>query len=161
QLILFSKYLWIAFFFVFAGVFVASERFRLLLEAQGISISRFSSLELYLVGTFFNFVVPGGMGGDIIKAYYLHKSHGQEFKTVPYTVIFDRFIGLYVLVLLAFFSAILDFRTFLDNNELQPLGIFIALLSLTMSLGMFLSLNRSVREFLLKLPLGPSRPIFS
>ncbi len=101
-----------------------TERFRLLLEAQGVQISRWHNIKLFLIGSFFNYVIPGGVGGDAIKAFYLHKDLGHQSKSVPYTVLFDRFLGLYVMLAMALIVMIFDWPRFAASRELQSIAVF-------------------------------------
>ena len=43
---------------------------------------------------FYNFFIPGGIGGDAYKIYILNKSFKWEVKTLTSAVFVDRFIGL-------------------------------------------------------------------
>jgi uncharacterized membrane protein YbhN (UPF0104 family) len=51
-------------------------------------------------GIFFNLVVPGATGGDVVKAWYAAKRTGVPTKAVV-SVFVDRAVGLFALVLLA------------------------------------------------------------
>jgi uncharacterized membrane protein YbhN (UPF0104 family) len=53
-----------------------------------------------LYGIFFNLVVPGATGGDVVKAYYAARRTGVATKAVV-SVFVDRAVGLFALVLLA------------------------------------------------------------
>ena len=78
----------------------SSLRWRWLLTANGLSVSIFEAWRLTWIGIFFNNVVPGLTGGDLIKAYYIARHTGK--KTVPIlTVIVDRILGLAALATLA------------------------------------------------------------
>lgn len=52
------------------------------------------------IGMFFNLVLPGQMGGDIVKLFKISKHSGQTIKSTA-AVIIDRIIGLNTLILLA------------------------------------------------------------
>jgi hypothetical protein len=75
-------------------------RLRLLLRTQGIEIRLWELVRLTFLGQFFNSVVPGVVGGDLVKAYYLAK-HTPHKGAVLVTVFVDRLMGLAELVLLA------------------------------------------------------------
>ncbi|MDA0842098.1 MAG: lysylphosphatidylglycerol synthase transmembrane domain-containing protein, partial [Planctomycetota bacterium] len=76
------------------GICVTALRWYLLLKAQGIRISYWNSLRLTFVGIFFNTFMPGGTGGDLVKAYYVWDSGSKRAAAVT-TVFLDRVIGLY------------------------------------------------------------------
>ena len=46
-------------------------RWFLLLRKQGIDMSFSQVFRLTMIGQFFNYMVPGGVGGDVVKGYYL------------------------------------------------------------------------------------------
>lgn len=127
-----------------------TERFRLLLAAQGVKIGRYHNLKLYLIGSFFNFVIPGGVGGDAIKAYYLHKDLGHQSRGVPYTVIFDRFLGLYIIAIMALSSIVYDWGRFHANPQLQSLALFVILFFLGLTTIGTIGLVSKTRNWLLQ-----------
>jgi glycosyltransferase 2 family protein len=80
---------------------IAAVRWRMLLEAQDIRIGFWLSLELTLIGLFFNNFMPGLTGGDIIKAYYAAKLTSERKTHAVVTVFLDRIIGMIALGLVA------------------------------------------------------------
>lgn len=141
--------------------FISSERFRLLLTTQDIHIKKRSSFALYLIGLFFNFLIPGGVGGDAAKAYYLQKTFGKTYRHAPYTVLFDRIIGLYALIVIALFAAVLEFSTLSKNLIIKELMFGLAFLFLVITLiGVLCSMSVGKSEYLKfskKLPQWMSR----
>lgn len=81
-------------------LFVIGYRWWRLLSVQGIAISYREVLRLTWLGTFFNYIVLGTTGGDLIKAYYAsrHTPHKTECLV---TVFVDRLLGLIGLTLLS------------------------------------------------------------
>ena len=78
---------------------IGAVRWRLLLGVQGIHITFIESLRLTYIGWFFNNWMPGGTGGDFVKAYYI--AARTHRKTEAVTVVFlDRLIGLVAMCLL-------------------------------------------------------------
>jgi uncharacterized protein (TIRG00374 family) len=95
-------------------------RWMLLLRAQGIRHSFWTVHRLTFIGFFFNNVVPGPTGGDVIKAVYV--ARGAERRTpAVVTVIVDRVLGLVALALIALFSLL----TQLDNPAYRELSLFV------------------------------------
>lgn len=82
-------------YFIFAAlvyifsIYLSSVRWQLLLP-KGFKIGRVFSL--YLIGAFFNNILPGIIGGDAIKAYYLYKDNMNNSSAVA-SVFMDRYIG--------------------------------------------------------------------
>ena len=60
------------------------------------------SLKLHLIGQFFNTFVPGGVGGDVIKAIELSSAINQPKKNTLALTLLDRLLGLYSLILFSF-----------------------------------------------------------
>lgn len=53
-----------------------------------------SNHRLYLLGMFYNFFLPGGIGGDAYKALKLYKTFGWSWKKLGKALVLDRAIGL-------------------------------------------------------------------
>jgi uncharacterized protein (TIRG00374 family) len=79
---------------------IQSYRWLLLLRCRGLEVGLWRCFKLTMVGTFFNFCMPGTTGGDVIKAYYAAKRTERRGAAIM-SVIFDRVTGLFGLVLLA------------------------------------------------------------
>jgi uncharacterized membrane protein YbhN (UPF0104 family) len=74
-------------------------RWYLLVRALDLPFTLRNALRLGLVGSFYNTFLPGAVGGDLIKAYAIAKnSPGNRTKAVA-TVVADRAIGLFGLIL--------------------------------------------------------------
>jgi glycosyltransferase 2 family protein len=54
--------------------------------------------QLHLIGMFFNFFIPGGVGGDIVKALELSKTSSSTRSQALSTVMSDRVFGLYAMI---------------------------------------------------------------
>ncbi len=129
----------------------AAERFRNLLKAQGVLLTFRHNFEIFFIGQFFNFVLPGGVGGDAVKAFYIHKDVGELAETSPYTVLFDRLIGFFVLSSMAVLVVIFHWSQFQMRPQLRALSYIVicefSLLTSIMATGYF----RRSREMLLHL----------
>lgn len=95
-----------AFVFILNIVFV-STRLQLLFLAEGIKIPFGQVVELTFIGYFFNNFMPTAVGGDIVKAYYAHKTTHETAKSFI-AVFMDRFIGLFCFVFLAVAALLLS-----------------------------------------------------
>jgi glycosyltransferase 2 family protein len=84
------------------SVTVNGNRWRVLLRIAGVDISFFKMLQLQLMGLFFAVVIPGNVGGDVIKSLYVARDVTPEKRTSIFLVVFaDRFLGLAGLVTIA------------------------------------------------------------
>ncbi len=81
--------------------FLATIRWQLLLRVQGIHIGWGRVLRLLMIGVFFNFFIPGGTGGDVVKTFYLIKESPGKIPQALLSVLVDRIIGLFSLIVLA------------------------------------------------------------
>lgn len=95
---------------IFVANILAVPRWQILLRAQGIHMPFWEAFRLTFVGYFFNFIVPGGTGGDVVKAYYATKYTPKKAEAVT-TVFLDRVIGIYALAFMAACAVALKFRT--------------------------------------------------
>lgn len=83
---------------------VAALRWQCLLRVQNLHLSFRRVFGLTMIGVFFNFFIPGGTGGDAVKMFYLVKETPGRGETALLSVIVDRLIGLFALIV---FSAVL------------------------------------------------------
>ncbi|MDQ7029134.1 MAG: lysylphosphatidylglycerol synthase transmembrane domain-containing protein [Ardenticatenia bacterium] len=83
---------------------VRAVRWRILVGAQGVQVSTRRLAYLYFVGSFFNMVLPSGVGGDVVKVYELSRGGAGELShleaRVTSSVIADRASGLVVLFIM-------------------------------------------------------------
>lgn len=89
-------------------VLISSWKWQVILRAQSIRVSLLKLFWLYIVGYFFNTVLPTNVGGDVVRAYSLGKSTGKHAEAFS-SVFIERFTGLTALLLMAiiaFFAAI-------------------------------------------------------
>ncbi len=56
-------------------------------------------MQLNLISQFFNIFIPGGIGGDVVKALELSKSENIPKQKTIATVVIDRVLGLYCMIL--------------------------------------------------------------
>ena len=88
-----------------------SVRLNIFFRQEGVIISEKESLKLYYKGMFYNMLLPGGIGGDGYKGYYLHNKLNVPVKNLVRPILWDRItgavgIGLLMLVLINFQSVI-------------------------------------------------------
>lgn len=76
---------------------IASSRLNSFLQAIGLHISERYNLRLYQVGLLYNFFLPGGIGGDGYKIFFIKKHYKVRGRRVLSAVFFDRLSGLWAL----------------------------------------------------------------
>lgn len=90
-------YLFLALLSYAISQLVASSRLNSFLKVIGLDISERYNLRLYQVGLLYNFFLPGGIGGDGYKIYFLKKHYAVRGRRVLTAVFFDRLSGLWAL----------------------------------------------------------------
>lgn len=111
-------------------------RWWVLLQARKFDLSFFESLRLTFIGLFFNFVVPGSVGGDLIKGYYVCRQHNQRKVEAGFTIIVDRLVGLFVMLNMGILGIILSWKIARENPLiLKMFGIMVTISILIISLA--------------------------
>ncbi len=87
------------------GIVIRVFRWRVLLRGLGVKPPFVLLLKLYLVGNFFNTVLPSGFGGDVVRVVELAQQNRQS--AAVGTVIVDRLTG--ILSLMALGLVVLPF----------------------------------------------------
>lgn len=93
----------IAMLFMTLSSVCCTYRWLLLVKVQGLSLSFRRLFSLSMIGSFFNTFMPGSVGGDLIKAWYVAGQEPQKRTRAVFTVLFDRLIGLAIIL---FYSAV-------------------------------------------------------
>jgi len=81
------------------SVLIIAVRWWLLLGLQDVRIKLWQAVRLTFLGQFFNYFLPGSVGGDVVKAYYVSK-HTHRKASVWVSVFVDRALGLVEVVVL-------------------------------------------------------------
>lgn len=113
--------LWI-FFLVFLiyliNVFVTTKRWSIFL-LMPFRYSRLVSLSL--IGYFFNTFLPGRLGGDMVKTYYIYRDTGKSIISIS-SVFLDRYMGFCAMIIITVISFIAGYPYFRNTG----IGIVIA-----------------------------------
>lgn len=94
--------------FIIAQIIVGF-RWWLLLRSQSIFISLISAVRLHFLGLFYNNCMPGSVGGDLIRAWYVTKHTDKKFEAAL-SVFVDRVVGLISTLIIAVFFYTLFLR---------------------------------------------------
>lgn len=120
------------FVFLFSGflmlltLLITNERWRILLQTQDLPSGFWQTFKLTLIGIFFNFAMPGGIGGDVIKSYYLIKNNASAKAKSIISVLLDRLIGLHVMVFIAVVAMLSDFNFVVHNSQMFTIFVILA-----------------------------------
>ena len=85
-----------------------TERWRLLMKVQGISMGWIRTLRVYFIGLFFNLFLLGATGGDVVKIFYAIRETASKKSAAFLSVLVDRMMGL--LGLVAITAVLVAFR---------------------------------------------------
>lgn len=116
------------------STFMASWRWTILLKARGFPVTVRSCFSLYLIGIFFNHALPGSVGGDVVRGYYLVADHPQRRLDGVLSIIIDRVLGLYSFFMLTLFAVAWDFDFVSSHEKIR----WVALMCFLVFLGMTL-----------------------
>ena len=119
-------YLVMAAILFLASQIISTKRLELYFEANDFHLSFRSNLELYFLGMFYNFFIPGGIGGDAYKVYLLNKNFGWSAKKITSSLFNDRLSGLLAIcvLILVFSFNLLEAKFFPILFVLLVVGFF-------------------------------------
>lgn len=94
-------YGWLALAAVLVATALSLQLFRwfILVRALDLPFTLRNAFRLGMVGVFYNTFFPGSVGGDLLKAYFLAKEHPERKTRAVATVLADRVLGLFGLIL--------------------------------------------------------------
>ncbi|MFC2104019.1 lysylphosphatidylglycerol synthase transmembrane domain-containing protein [Bacteroidota bacterium] len=111
-------YLLVALIILGTSKIIEAFRLNIFFRAKNVILDEILNLKLYLLGMFYNLFLPGGIGGDGYKVYWLKKKQGAKLKSVIWASILNRVNGLFGLVILICISAFFISFNFKFNNFL-------------------------------------------
>ncbi len=95
----------------------------MLLHSRGLPVSLWRLLAYYMIGMFFNLILPTSVGGDVVRMHELGRYTGRYADAVA-SVFIDRFSGMATLVVLALLAVVANLR--LLNQSWLTMGLAIA-----------------------------------
>ncbi|MCJ8208744.1 flippase-like domain-containing protein [Mucilaginibacter sp. RS28] len=120
-----ANYWWMfaALIVFFLSTIISSWRLLSFMKSIGLKLDWRFNLRLYLLGMFYNFLLPGGIGGDGYKIWLLNKRYKLPAKKVFWALLFDRLSGLWAIGLIV--CALIIFVPQIDLHFAIPGSIFI------------------------------------
>jgi uncharacterized protein (TIRG00374 family) len=89
---------------------LGSVRWQILLRIQGIRLSWVQVGAMVMIGLFFNQFLPGGVGGDAMRLYFLFRLVPRKKVGATLSIVMDRFFGLLSILFLAGVTFALRFK---------------------------------------------------
>jgi len=105
---------------IFSLTLLGTLRWQILLGAQGIRIPYLRTLQINMIGNFFNTALPGAVSGDFVKAFYIGNDIPGRRGNAFGSILFDRILGLCALVLVATASLWINWNE-LRNSDVLPI----------------------------------------
>ncbi|MFA6088206.1 lysylphosphatidylglycerol synthase transmembrane domain-containing protein [Mucilaginibacter sp.] len=107
----------------FISMIISSWRLSSFFKSIKLKLDPRFNFRLYLLGLFYNFLLPGGIGGDGYKIYLLNKTYKLPAKKVFWAIMFDRLSGLWAIGLII--VALIFLIPQIDIHMGIPLSIFV------------------------------------
>lgn len=134
---------------------LATVRWQLLLRVQGIALGWLKAGAIVMIGLFFNMFLPGLIGGDAMRLYFVFKEAPQKKTRATLSVAMDRLLGLVSILLLALIVVLFRFDwlnrfpptahiTYLALTLLAGSALFVVALLIAVGCGI---LNRLPKSF--------------
>lgn len=131
-----KKILLLGVFLVFLQFCLSAFRWKKIVEQKTVLNFKLS-FQLTLIGQFFSFFIPGGVSGDVVKALELSKTSALSRSDSFSTVLSDRILGLFSMVLFSTVFLALDYFSSKSESILSYF-FFSALLLAAMICGIAL-----------------------
>lgn len=125
----------VAFAFLGTSALLCTARWLILVKGQGLMLSFKDLFSLNMIGNFFNTFMPGSVGGDVIKAWYIAGKEPRNRTKAVFTVLLDRVIGLSVIIFYAAGTLIFFSQWLSLHSEMHAVAI--ALWSFSIAFGVF------------------------
>jgi uncharacterized membrane protein YbhN (UPF0104 family) len=107
----------------YSQVAISAWRWSLLLQAQDIHLPYRRTWGLTMIGMLFNVVIPGAVGGDLVKGYYITRAASGRKSHAATTLLMDRVLGLIGLLFLGAAMVIANLQETLRSAATRSLGL--------------------------------------
>ena len=118
---------WLLTSFVFMGatIFIGVVRWRTVLGVQGLHLPLGRAAGISLVAHFFNSFLLGSTGGDLLKAYYAAAETAHKKAEAVTTVIVDRLLGLFAMLLFVSLMALANWDVVMSQKRFMAVMLVI------------------------------------
>lgn len=93
-------FLFLGFISFLISIAISAWRLNTFFKGIGLFIPEIYNFKLYLLGMFYNISLPGGIGGDGYKIYFLRRKFQVKGRKLLSCVFFDRLSGMWALCLI-------------------------------------------------------------
>ena len=119
-------------------------RWFVLVKALGFEFTIRDALRLGFIGYLFNFVAPGSVGGDLVKAVLLAKEQPNRKTTAVATVLLDRILGMLAMFLIGACAAWPQWPEIRESTQLKSVVALLVVGSVAGLVGLMLMLIPAV-----------------
>jgi glycosyltransferase 2 family protein len=116
--------------FMVATIFLGIIRWRMVLQVHGLLLPLARATGISFVAHFFNSFLLGSTGGDLMKAYYAARETHHKKTEAVVTVLVDRLIGLWAMLLFAGLMMIPNYSLLLSSERIGGWALLILALLL-------------------------------
>lgn len=124
---------------LYLQIAIISWRWNILNSALGFGISYREAFSLSMIGLLFTVIIPGSVGGDVIKAYYVGTRVPKRRAHAFTTILMDRYLGLLSLLTLGAAGVVWNYRIILTNKLMTTLATFVVLAFAGGVVGLFVA----------------------
>lgn len=128
-------------------IFVNNYRWQILMKAQGLRMPVSETFPLSLIGMFFNYAMPGGVGGDVVKGYYVVQDHPEHKAGAIISIFMDRMVGFFIMIMTAALALSWKWETVLQSKALEGLATGVMVLACVFILFFALALSRRFKQY--------------
>ena len=137
-------YLLLAFAATGGAVLCGCIRWNMILKTQKIILSLKETTQLFLIGHFFNSVMPGAVGGDVIKAVYTARVTKTRKTEAVTSIVIDRTIGLFALLLLISVMIAFKLSVYMEGELTAKILPFLCLFCLGAVAGIIILFSKNL-----------------
>ncbi len=131
---------------VLGGAAIESLRLSLLLRSQGIDLTCANAYRVISIGALFNFAIPGGTGGDVMKLWFLAADRKGARVEVATSLLVDRIVSMVSILIVLLLLAAFNTDLLAQHRTYQALILGSALLLLVVFLGAALATSPNLRS---------------
>ena len=150
----------LSFILMGATIFIGVIRWQVVLKVHGLDMPLMRTTQISLIAQFFNSFLLGSIGGDVLKAYYVARETHHKKTEAVVTVLVDRIIGMFSLLLFACIMLPPNWSLISSPGLRAVIGLMVAM-TVGCAVMMFLFFRGGVskqfpkaREYLKRLPKG-------
>jgi glycosyltransferase 2 family protein len=121
------------------AIFLMAVRWQALLVASGVAVPFFTVVRLHYMAFFLNSFMPGGAGGDIVKAVYVTRYSERKAEAAT-MVLIDRVVGVMGLLVMAGIVVVLNY------GKMRGIALQVGLLTVLLAMGALLFFSATFRK---------------